>query len=283
MKVAVPATVGVLMAVVAIASRTTATGAAPRVDTGGAAWSVAFVFAFAGAGLILVGLGMAALAARDNNLRPPPRVWRRLARTGGVAVAVLALLVFGRVVIGGLDRPPTQVPEELPERFTIEAEPANPLTQPGGRLTLVVVVAAAIATSAAVIVLRRRARDPDDRAPELAEALQRGIDDLRSATDARAAVVSAYARLEAVLRASARGRLPQETTVEYVERILIDSRVPEDAVVVLGRLYQRARYAEEPVDRSMQLQAIDALVAVGDAVRAQVSRGADAYDEPSVR
>ncbi len=266
MRAAIPVAVGVLMAVVAVASHTEATGAAPTVRSVGMASPISLLLALVGAGLVAVSVA-AAVALRDSRPRLRRPAWQRLGRAAAGGVGVVALLLFGRLVTGELERPPAPAVDEAPDqRSILPADDGEPLTAPAGAAAALVIIGG-MAALAVLIIVRRRQRHPEASDQDLREVLQRGIDDLRAATDARAAVVSAYARLEASLQATGHGRLPQETTVEYVERILDRTHLPTDALVTLGRLYQHARYADAPIDRSMQHDAIEALVAARDAVQ----------------
>jgi hypothetical protein len=147
-----------------------------------------------------------------------------------------------------------------------------------GPVVLGLIAAGTLGFVALGVVLRRRAGD-DDEAPTLAEtldqALAAGLDDLRGGdVDPRAAVVSAYARMERALAAAGLRRHADETSREYVERVLADdgpAPLDQPAVRALGRRYEQARFASGPVGPDARDEAIGAL----EAVRVELRRAAD--------
>jgi hypothetical protein len=106
-------------------------------------------------------------------------------------------------------------------------------------------------------------------APEvLAAALDESLDDLRSDPDLRRAIVAAYARMETALAAAGIPRQPAEAPFEYVERALLSLDTSADAVRRLTDLFEWARFSHHEPDPSMRDEAVDALVAVRDELRA---------------
>ena len=106
-------------------------------------------------------------------------------------------------------------------------------------------------------------------APEmLAAALDESLDDLRADPDLRRAIVAAYARMETTLAAAGLPRQPAEAPLEYVERALLTLDTSAGAVRRLTDLFEWARFSHHEPEPSMRDEAVDALVAVRDELRA---------------
>ena len=121
--------------------------------------------------------------------------------------------------------------------------------------------------TAAFFLFRGRRRDGTPTAEpaveeELDTAVAESIDDLRSESDPRRAVIAAYARMERVLRRHGRARRSAEAPYEYLERVLADLRIRPAAVKELTELFERAKFSVHRIDGAMKTRAIDALVAV---------------------
>jgi hypothetical protein len=109
----------------------------------------------------------------------------------------------------------------------------------------------------------------DKTAPEaFAAALDQSIDDLRGDPDLRRAIVAAYARMEAALAAAGIPRHPAEAPLEYLERVLLSLDASAEAVRRLTDLFEWARFSHHAPEPSMRDDAVDALVAVRDELRA---------------
>jgi hypothetical protein len=107
------------------------------------------------------------------------------------------------------------------------------------------------------------------RAPELlAAALDESLDDLRADPDLRRAIVAAYARMEATLAAAGLPRHPAEAPLEYVERALLSLDTSAGAVRRLTDLFEWARFSQHEPEPWMRDDAVDALSAVRDELRA---------------
>jgi Domain of unknown function (DUF4129) len=114
--------------------------------------------------------------------------------------------------------------------------------------------------------LAPRTRRP---APEvLAAALDESLDDLRADPDLRRAIVAAYARMETALAAAGVPRHHAETPLEYVERALLTLDTSASAVRRLTDLFEWARFSHHEPEPSMRDEAVDALIAVRDELRA---------------
>lgn len=112
-------------------------------------------------------------------------------------------------------------------------------------------------------------------AHELSTFLDETLDDLRAEADPRRAVIAAYARMEQILSAHGLPRKASEAPVEYLQRVLLELRVTEKSVEQLTRLFERAKFSTHEIDAEMKDEAIDALVALRDDLRA-----IDAPSEP---
>src|SRR5262249_2692860 len=103
----------------------------------------------------------------------------------------------------------------------------------------------------------------------LARSIETSIDDLRNEPDARRAVIAAYAGMERTLASHGLARRRAEAPYEYLGRILRDLDVRESAIRQLTRLFEYAKFSPHAVDDGMKAEAIDALAAVRDDLRAQ--------------
>jgi len=135
---------------------------------------------------------------------------------------------------------------------------------------LAIILGVLIALGAAAYMTRSRLIPASRRgAPEeLAAALDESIDDLRTEPDLRRAIVAAYARMERALAAAGIPRHRAEAPLEYMERALLTLDTSAAAVRTLTDLFALARFSQHEPDPSMRDEAIDALVAVRDELRA---------------
>jgi hypothetical protein len=102
----------------------------------------------------------------------------------------------------------------------------------------------------------------------LAAALDESLDDLRADPDLRRAIIAAYARLEATLAATGVPRQPAEAPLEYLERALLALDTSQTSVRRLTDLFEWARFSHHEPEPSMRDEAVDALEAVRDELRA---------------
>ncbi len=136
-----------------------------------------------------------------------------------------------------------------------------------------VVVLLSLLLAVAAVYGGLRTRRPPRRRPEsapevLAAALDESLDDLRTDPDLRRAIIAAYARMEAALAAAGIPRHPAEAPLEYVERALLSLDTSAGAVRRLTDLFEWARFSHHEPEPSMRDDAVDALVAVRDELRA---------------
>ena len=74
--------------------------------------------------------------------------------------------------------------------------------------------------------------------------------------------------MEAALAVHGLPRQPFEAPLEYLARILLGLRVRAEAVLDLTELFERAKFSRHAIDAEMKQEAISALVAVRDDLRA---------------
>jgi hypothetical protein len=128
-----------------------------------------------------------------------------------------------------------------------------------------------LAVGAFIALGRSRVRKgtPDETAAEaLAAALDESLDDLRADPDLRRAIIAAYSRMERVLATAGIPRHPAEAPLEYVERALLTLDTGSAAVRKLTDLFEWAKFSHHEPEPSMRDEAVDALVAVRDELRA---------------
>jgi hypothetical protein len=167
--------------------------------------------------------------------------------------------------------PPGERPD--PRLQDVQPRPGERQAQFRWEAAAVTGLLVALAAAAFVVAVRRPRRDAAaDREPEIADVvsdvLDETLDDLRRERDARRAVVAAYARLEHTLARHGLPRRPFEAPLEYLARILLELEVAPEAVLDLTDLFQQARFSRRTIDESMKDEAIAALVAVRDDLRA---------------
>ncbi|HEX6678902.1 MAG TPA: DUF4129 domain-containing protein, partial [Actinomycetes bacterium] len=109
---------------------------------------------------------------------------------------------------------------------------------------------------------------PTQLAGELSELVERSLAELEDERDPRRAVIAAYAGMEQTLAASGVPRAPAEAPLEYLARALVELRVSAAAADRLTELFQRARFSHHEVGEAMKREAIEALAAVRDELRA---------------
>jgi hypothetical protein len=129
---------------------------------------------------------------------------------------------------------------------------------------LVVLLLAVVALVSWQRLRRRRVRLREERHVQqaLAEVVADALDDLRTDSDPRRAVIQAYARMERVLAVHQFPRRGHETPEEYLGRVLAELDIREAAIRRLTELYQFAKFSQHPVDEGMRADALEALADV---------------------
>jgi hypothetical protein len=227
-------------------------------------------------GIVAVAVALVALSTlRRRDWQPRPRRRHWLSTLIGMATAVLiALLLLHTGFIQRLRKierqhPVTAKPQALP---TPKAPP------PGTRNVRVrwdeIAIVAVLIAGALVLLyagrsqlrpprtLRLRAHD------EISLALDESLDDLRNDPDLRRAIIAAYARMERALAHAGLPRRPSEAPFEYVERALRALDTSAESAQRLTTLFEWAKFSQHEPGPEMRDEAIAALVAVRDELRA---------------
>jgi hypothetical protein len=217
--------------------------------------------------LFLLGLWVAAhvVKFRSGSARERARatpVWVQ------VALVVLALLLAGLVSEGRdlfRDDPRPAAEERAPEAPATERDAAGSRALGVALTALLGVLFAALVGGAAWLFW------PDRRAPARAveedpilEEVDAGIDDLESIRDPREAVISCYARLEAMVERAGIARLESDTPEELMARVLRAHRAADASLSQLTELFARARFSPHRIDDGMRDDALRALRDVRD-------------------
>jgi uncharacterized membrane protein len=264
-----------LLAVVAIAAhgRPLGAGAAHGNGLPVSFWDYVYTSLVILAVPILVGVLAAVVFLRGKGGRRPS-FGRRLI-TMVVLYALLLVLVFAlRHAHPSLHRqtqPPATVGRVKPPGSGRPSPGSHTLRFQWDELAIVLGLLLVLATGAVVLVRRSRPAPatPLELAPEaLAAALDESLDDLRADPDLRRAIVAAYARMETALAAAGLPRRPAEAPLEYLERALLALDTSAEAVRRLTDLFEWARFSQHEPEPSMRDEAVEALVAVRDELRA---------------
>ena len=209
-----------------------------------------------------------AIAARRR--RSP---WTTLA-TFTLGLGLLVLFVHRVSVDDGLRRRLAARIRPSPENSVGDSTTAPGDYRPEFATGPFLVVLAVLAVAGASWYLsdraRRRRLDPmsESLLPDLADALEETLDDLWAEADPRRAVIAAYARMERALAAHGLARSPAEAPDEYLQRIFTDLEVSHGATSRLTALFAWARFSSHEVAPEMKQEAIEALEAVRDELRA---------------
>jgi Domain of unknown function (DUF4129) len=216
--------------------------------------------------------------ARKEELPPRTRRWRRLI----TVVTMIMLVLAGYLVYRAQHRHPETVVSPRPHGSTgagggrsVPSAARQPV-DPGFDWVPAIVVFSTVlgGALAAVVLLRRRGPGVDepteaDLARQLSLVLDDSLDDLRAEADPRRAVIGAYARMERALAAAGLPRHLAEAPLEYMTRVLRDLlRASAVSVKRLTDLFEWAKFSRHEVDHGMKDEAIAALVAVRDELRA---------------
>ena len=159
-------------------------------------------------------------------------------------------------------------------RANLDVSGAAPRYEPEFATGPVIIVLALLAVAVITWVIayraRRRSLPPmsDSLYPALTDVLEETLDDLRAETDPRKAVIGAYARMERALAAYGLPRLPAEAPDEYLQRIFSDLEVSRRSVSRLTALFSWAKFSGHDVAPEMKQEAIAALEAVRNELRA---------------
>ena len=192
------------------------------------------------------------------------------------AVGFGLLALFIRWIWGNSERGQTIFDRLRPgsRRADLEAPGVAPRYEPefatGPVLIVLGLLAVAIVMWAVAYRARRRSMPdlPESVIPALSALLDETLDDLRAETDPRRAVIAAYARMEQALAAYGLPRTASEAPDEYLQRIFADLEVSRRAVSRLTALFAWAKFSGHDVAPKMKDDAIEALEAVRNELRA---------------
>jgi hypothetical protein len=96
--------------------------------------------------------------------------------------------------------------------------------------------------------MRLQGAADDPRPRQVQRAVAAGLQELRTHTDPRQAIIACYARLEYLLNDYGVPAYEHLTPQEYMGTALHDLDLPTDAFAGLVRLFELARYSLHPLD-----------------------------------
>ena len=263
---------GVLFGVLAVAVLAASTGSSDASSVRVRAPSLSLLIGIVAAGVLAAGLFVLITLLRTlerGELRDRNHTVRDLIR---LAVIFVLLVVLFRL----LPNDQAGGGSSAPGAGSQSADPLGPAATSADWLTLALIAGVAVIIGWRSWRNRRQAAamEFDGRSPlaaAVADVLDDVIDALRREPDPRRAVIAAYARMEDVFARHGQPRRPSEAPMEFLGRALEQVADPAPARR-LTDLFQRAMFSNQTFDREQQHEAIDALVAVRDDLRAGVGR-----------
>lgn len=224
--------------------------------------------------LVVVGAGTVLGAALAAAVYAPLGLGRRRGGKVRAGPLTLAFAVLVPLVILTLLLHPLRLhseglrnrAEQVGTHASRQPKPAHPGRDAGnGAAALAAGVAAGIVGLAAVglIAVRRRRALPGlaPREP-LAEGAREAIEEIAIPADPRAAVLAAYARMEAALARAGLGRRASEAPREYLARFEAALAVDPRPAERLTALFERARFSPHAIGEPLRAEALDALRAL---------------------
>jgi hypothetical protein len=269
-----------LVAVVAIAARGRPLGTGG--SSGGGPSSAFFDYGFTSLVIVMVALTLIAIygfAQRPAWQKPERRQWYLLSLL--LFSLALGLVFWGFTSKGFLHRfHDLEARLHLIQREGKQKPTVTPGAKPnphgrGAQLRwdeVAIVLALLSALGVAAFVAGRGRPTPKtwrfgSRAA-VSAALDESLDDLRSEPDLRKAIIAAYARMEKALAIAGLARRPAEAPLEYLERALGELEASAGAIRRLTDLFEWAKFSPHEPEPAMRDDAIDALVAIRDELRA---------------
>jgi NADH:ubiquinone oxidoreductase subunit 6 (subunit J) len=229
--------------------------------------------------LFIISFPVAAWVVLTTRLETSARAQKRRSRAVKRVFVFLTLLLIAVVVT--VLRADTKHPSKPKPILNNPGEggPVHGRGNPGNQIPfdwLPAIVILSIAVVGAVVVAYimfrkppRRQPTPEELALQLSELLDDSLDDLRAERDPRRAVIATYARMESTLAGAGFPRDAAETPLEFLGRVLRDLlHTSAEAVQRLTALFERAKFSTHEIDGRMKNDAINALVAVRDELRA---------------
>jgi hypothetical protein len=260
-----------IVAVVVVLVLLAVVGASARrpLDGGAAAPSLPIwpLLVVVGAGLVL---GTALAAATYAQMGMGRSAGGRRVRPGPLTLAfsVLVPLVILTLVLHPVrfDHQGRRNPGAIGTHAPRQPKPAKPGRDAGnGAAALAAGIAAGIVglAVAGVIAARRRRALPGIAAREaLAAGAREAIEEIAIPADPRAAVLAAYARMEAALARAGLGRRPSEAPREYLTRFEAALGIDPRPAERLTALFERARFSPHAIGEPLRAEALDALMAL---------------------
>ena len=256
--------VGVLLALVAVASRAGRGGGADEAGPLLPSGALAYVYASIVVGGAFVLPFLVYAYTREVPYAKAERRRIRLLPLWIAVVAVLAVAVRGRL---GDDFGDVLERLSIPSLGRLggggEGDGAEaPATQLAPIVLVYSLLALAVAAYVVVRTLRRRGNRLPPLVQELAAALEETLAELEAEPDARRAIIVAYARMESALERSGVPRHEWEAPLEYLARVLLELDVRPEPVRTLTELFERAKFSNHPLGTSLKDRAIAALTDV---------------------
>jgi Domain of unknown function (DUF4129) len=274
---------GVLVAVVALASRVPLDGSV-SVNASAARTPLSALFVLAvGAGL--VALGAMAVVMRPGRRRrddepererPPLQVhwaWKVVAILVPFALgaALLAAAVVGVRIFPGPGRPSAASPNHAAFSTPAPVRSTRSFELPSWLPWAVLgVLAVAVLVGGWLLLQRSRTlTDEVPRAPAAREAVEAAIVALDSTRDPRAAVIAAYAAMERTFAAHDLGRLAPEAPREYLRRVASANAASGDPAATITGLFEEARFSTHPIPETARARTLAGLSALRASVGAE--------------
>jgi hypothetical protein len=221
--------------------------------------------------LVVVGAGIVVSCALAISMGPQtgvagPRPRGRGLRAGPLTLAtsmmvpLVIISVYSAVGAGGRHRNAPSLPNfSTHEHRTPEADKPGKNAGDAAAALAAGIGAGVLGLAAfAIWQARRRENAPAPRAL-VAEGARDAIDAIAIPADPRAAVLAAYARMEAALARAGLARRPSEAPREYLSRLetgLGGGRAP---AARLTGLFERARFSTHPIGEDVRQEALGAL------------------------
>lgn len=266
----VAAGVVVLLGIVAVASRT---GVGKSHDGGPSTDYLSYAYtAFFILFVLAVPFTIWAIWAEGGQVRTERPSFKRSVIQNLLTLAVICVLVGGALYLHShhhfaFHRPNARAVNNANKALTHEGgKPVK--VEPTFKWPVLWVALVLLAAAAVPVVREARRRkakripldwEPPTLADELSDEIGLALDDLRSESDIRRAVIAAYARMEKVLARRGLARRASETAIEFLRRVLGDLSVSAPAAAELTQLFEEAKFSSHELAESARSRAIGAL------------------------
>jgi hypothetical protein len=217
----------------------------------------------------------AVMTTRLRRTTPTPRKGHLWSTLLAMAIATAIAMLIARGPFGDRLREAFAKITQQQEQAERRATPTSPNARAARLRWDEVLLMVAVLTGVGVLLVATRPRGRPLRRPTrersqdaIAAALDESLDDLRTEPDLRRAIIAAYARMERELARIGVPRHPAEAPFEYVERALRELDASATAATRLTGLFEWAKFSQHEPDPAMRDDAIDALIAVRDELRA---------------